>query len=177
MRGAAVERSRRDPDGRVWLRERSTADTTESRIDVVVNRRVRDSIPLELETRIELRVSGTAREVSLGPVLPAGLVPLELDERAVRRGSRATAVLRVQVSPGDWLVTRARAQPRPGRVARAGGRRARPWPETEIWVFEAEPSLRVVEVEGVPAVDPQQTTLPAEWRHLPGVRASCRRAR
>ena len=77
--GAAVERPRRDPDGRVWLRERSTPDSKESRIDVAVNRRVRDSIPLELETRIELRVSGTAREVSLGPVLPAGLVPLELD--------------------------------------------------------------------------------------------------
>ena len=42
-----------------------------------------------------------------------------------------------------------------------------PWPETEIWAFAADPSLRVVEVEGVPAVDPQQTTLPDSWRHFP----------
>ncbi len=34
-------------------------------------------------------------------------------------------------------------------------------------MFEARPSLRVVAVENVPAVDPGQTTLPPEWRGLP----------
>lgn len=163
--GAAVERPRRDPDGRVWLRERSTPDSKESRIDVAVNRRVRDSIPLELETRIELRVSGTAREVSLGPVLPAGLVPLELDSALPAR-LESDGRLRLQVSPGDWLVSvRARSVAPVESLGPAAA--APPWPETEIWVFEAEPRLRAVEVQGVPAVDPQQTTLPAEWRHLP----------
>ena len=44
------------------------------------------------------------------------------------------------------------------------------WPEEEVWVFEARPDLRMVEVEGGEAVDPQQTTLPADWRDLPAYR-------
>ncbi|HSK81093.1 MAG TPA: hypothetical protein VLQ45_31860, partial [Thermoanaerobaculia bacterium] len=37
-------------------------------------------------------------------------------------------------------------------------------------MFEARPSLRVADVEGVPAVDPQQTRLPEDWRALPAYR-------
>src|SRR5207237_6058829 len=43
-----------------------------------------------------------------------------------------------------------------------------PWKEgEEVWVFEAQPGLRVTTVEGVPPIDPQQTTLPREWKALP----------
>ncbi|MGH8408250.1 MAG: hypothetical protein ACRESL_22450, partial [Pseudomonas sp.] len=35
------------------------------------------------------------------------------------------------------------------------------------WVFDARPHLRLVTIEGVPAIDPQQTTLPDDWRSLP----------
>src|SRR5690606_24886444 len=41
------------------------------------------------------------------------------------------------------------------------------WPENEIWVFEAQSTHRTVLVEGAPAIDPAQTSLPDEWRHLP----------
>jgi hypothetical protein len=34
-------------------------------------------------------------------------------------------------------------------------------------VFQAEPAARIVEVTDVPAIDPQQTELPAEWRGFP----------
>lgn len=42
-----------------------------------------------------------------------------------------------------------------------------PFAATEIWAFQAAPSLRVVTIEGPPAIDPQQTTLPEAWRRLP----------
>ena len=44
------------------------------------------------------------------------------------------------------------------------------WPQEEIWVFEARPHLRQVEIEGVPAIDPQQTSLPDDWRAFPTYR-------
>jgi hypothetical protein len=163
--GAPLARPRRDPDGRVWLRARSDAETVESRLEVAVNRLVSDAIPLELETRIELRVSGAAREVTLGPVLPAGLVPISISSALPARLEH-DGRLRVQMSPGDWLVTlHARSLAPVDSLGPPAA--APPWPETEIWAFAAEPSLRVVEVEGVPAVDPQQTTLPEAWRHFP----------
>ena len=165
VNGATLERPRRDADGRVWLRAKSDADSVESRLDVAVNRLVSDAIPLELETRIELRVSGTAREVSLGPVLPPGLVPVSIASALPAR-LESDGRLRVQVSPGEWLVN-VRARSLAPVVSLGPPAAAAPWPETEVWAFAAEPSLRVVEIEGVPAVDPQQTTLPEEWRHLP----------
>src|SRR5207244_9346488 len=45
-----------------------------------------------------------------------------------------------------------------------------PWGAEEVWVFDARTDLRLVSVEGVPAVDPQQTELPEEWRQLPAYR-------
>src|SRR5690606_11126742 len=47
---------------------------------------------------------------------------------------------------------------------------AKPWPDQEIWVFAAEPRLRMVVGEGVPAVDPRQTDLPEDWKTLPAYR-------
>jgi hypothetical protein len=41
------------------------------------------------------------------------------------------------------------------------------WPEEEVWVFEAQPHLRQVTIDDVPPIDPQQTTLPKEWRSFP----------
>lgn len=165
VNGAPLERPRRDGNGRVWLQRKREADTAESRLDVAVNRLVDDSIPLELETRIELRVSGAAREITLGPVLPEGLVPLSLDSALPAR-LESDGRLRVQVRPGDWLVTlRARSLRPVGSLA--APKTEGPWADAEVWAFQAEPSLRIVEIEGVPAVDPQQTTLPEEWRQLP----------
>ena len=40
-------------------------------------------------------------------------------------------------------------------------------PGDEAWVFEARPELREVVVDGVPQIDPAQTTLPDEWKALP----------
>src|SRR4029077_18200928 len=43
-----------------------------------------------------------------------------------------------------------------------------PWREgEEVWVFEAKNDYRVVTVEGVASIDPQQTTLPDPWKALP----------
>src|SRR5262249_13447119 len=42
-----------------------------------------------------------------------------------------------------------------------------PWPDSEIWVFDARPSLRQILVEGVLSLDPYQTTLPGPWKSLP----------
>src|SRR5690606_33276223 len=42
-----------------------------------------------------------------------------------------------------------------------------PWPEQELWSFEAQNELRVVRIEGAPGVSPDQTDVPTEWRTLP----------
>ena len=48
-----------------------------------------------------------------------------------------------------------------------GTSKSKDWPESEIWVFEARPDLRVVEIEQLSAIDASQTNLPEDWRNLP----------
>jgi hypothetical protein len=42
-----------------------------------------------------------------------------------------------------------------------------PWSRDEVWVFKAFPALRQVTISGPAPIDPQQTTLPDEWKSLP----------
>jgi hypothetical protein len=174
LRGRNIELPDRDAPGRLWLERRSAPEAGEaSRIDVVVHRRVIDEIPLQLDTRIELRVAGRSREALLGSALPAGFVPMALDSPLPARID-PDGRLRVQLRPGNWTLTlharhdgpvEAIAPPTQGAKASPDGEAE--WDAEEVWVFDARPQLRIVEVSGAAPVDPNQTTLPAEWRQLP----------
>jgi hypothetical protein len=179
VRGTPVLRPERDDSGRVFLRGGRMMQTEEDRLDIRVERKVVDSVPLVLVTRIELAVAGKAREVLLGRALPDGFLPLSLSgplparleppEPAAPTMAFDRSRLRVQVRPGSWVIELAARHAGPATAITApvpGG----PWGSEEVWVFEAQPRLRLAEVEGVPAVDPQQTTLPEEWKSLPAYR-------
>ena len=73
-------------------------------LDIVVHRRVTDSVPLTITTRLELNVAGKSREVLLGKALPAGFVPLSLDAPIPAR-VESDSRLRVQVRPGTFVIT------------------------------------------------------------------------
>lgn len=163
--GEAVPFPTRDAAGRLWLRARTEGDASEARLDVDVVRLLSDDVPLTLTTRLDLRVAGRSREVLLGHALPAGFVPLALGSPLPAR-LEPDGRLRVQVRPGNWsLVLTARSDGPATTIARPSP--DGPWPEQEVWAFDARPSVRVVRVEGVAPVDPTQTMLPVEWRAYP----------
>lgn len=164
VRGTRLTMPSRDEDGRVWLQKAAT-EKEEEVLELTVHRKVQDEVPLQLSTRIELRVSGKSREVVLGRALPAGFIPLSLEGPLPAR-LEPDSRLRVQVRAGTFVLS---------LIARHEGpvkQLARPkadglWPEDEVWVWDARPSLRAVRVEGVPLIDPQQTTLLDAWKKLP----------
>jgi hypothetical protein len=171
----------RDAEGRLWLGRRAAGtegetEGEESRVEVEVHRRVADEVPLRLSSLVELTVSGPARELTLGPALPAGFVPLAL-AGALPARVEPDGRLRVQVRPGAFvLLLEARSEGPPAEIgppARPEGgaaNEAEPWDDEEVWVFDARPALRLVDVEGGTPVDPQQTRLPDEWKALPAWR-------
>jgi hypothetical protein len=170
--GAAVEFPERDELGRLWLRAvGDEAQAGERRIELELHRKVTDEVPLQLETRITLRVSGPAREEILGPVLPGGFLAFALESPLPVR-LEADGTLRAQVRPGSFELSLLARQVQ--TVTEDGAEvLAAPVPRDdavsaarEVWVFEARPELRLVTVAGVP-VDPQQTSLPGEWHQLP----------
>ncbi len=172
--GAPVPFPRRDQDGRLWLRDGGAGAAParpESRVEVDVHRRLHDAVPILLETVITLRVSGEAREETLGIALPAKFVPLRLTGGVPARLD-PDGRLRVQLRPGEWQLSldarldgRAEAFGPPQQPKGAKG-----WDPVEIWTVALAPELRLVDVEGAPMVDPSQTEMPGEWRHLPAYR-------
>lgn len=156
----------RDAEGRVFLGRKAEDSAEENTVDVSVHRKLTDDTPLGLTTRLTLAVSGKSRELLLGRSQPAGFEPLAVTSELPLRFD-TDGRLRVQARPGTWTV-----EIRSRRVLR-GPSITRPRPEglwkegDEAWVFEARPELRVVTVEGVPAIDPAQTTLPTPWKSLP----------
>ncbi|MGH7813303.1 MAG: hypothetical protein ACREQI_04790 [Candidatus Binataceae bacterium] len=162
--GAPVDFPTRESGGQLWLR-RSTTQAAPEGLEAQVQRRVVDSIPLLLVTRIELNVSGKDREVTLGKALPAGFVPIGLESPLPAR-VESDGLLRVQLRPGTWTIKLTARHAGPVNSLSMPGSGA-PWPAQEIWAFEARNNLRLVSVEGVPAVNPSQTPLPAEWRQFP----------
>jgi len=169
LRGKPVAFPNRDAQGQLWLQKRARPEAAaESRIAVDVHRRAADEIPLLLSTRVQLDVSGPSREIVLGRALPEGFVPLSLVGPLPARLD-PDGRLRVQARPGTWhLSIEARHEgPLSELVLPAQDDEVAPWDPSEVWVFDARPNLRVVTVEdGIP-VDPGQTALPGDWRHLP----------
>jgi hypothetical protein len=155
--------------GRLFLQRSRTARTEEDRLQTAVERRLVDDVPFEVVTRIELSVSGREREVVLGSPLLPGFLPLSLGSPLPAR-LEPDGRLRIQVRPGAWTVEVA-ARHAGGPVTALGlPPPSGPWAGEEIWVFDARPRLRLVDVAGAPAVDPQQTRLPEDWKRLPAYR-------
>ncbi|HEY7639367.1 MAG TPA: hypothetical protein VH814_06550 [Steroidobacteraceae bacterium] len=153
--------------GRLWLGAVRTV-TVPRALQVQVYRLLEDGIPLSLVTRLQLKVSGDAREEVLARVLPDGFVPTassgELPMRFEPDGR-----LRVQVRSGEHLLTiAARATPAADPIAVPQGEG--PWAEEEIWSYRSNDRLRITALEGAPPIDPIQAGVPEDWRGMSAFR-------
>jgi hypothetical protein len=162
--GNIVAPVRRDGDELTLGRAAVAAPEADS-MQLRVYRRLADGVPAMLTTRIEIAVSGQAREEVIGPALPEGFAPLALESAWPARLD-ADGRLRVRVQPGsNSVVLDARAiAPLATATARVP---PTPWPQQEIWSYAAAPQLRVSVAGGALAVDPVQAQVPREWAQLP----------
>ena len=154
----------RDEENRLWLQRKQDTEG-EEQAQVRVYRKITDGVPVTVETRLRLEVSGKNREITLGRALLGELIPQEL-ESPLPTALAQDGSLKVQARAGTWEITFVARHPGPVKTLTlppAQGLSA----EEEIWVFQASPLIRTASIEEAPSVDPQQTTLPAEWRTLP----------
>ncbi|MDR1075484.1 MAG: hypothetical protein LBL59_04055 [Xanthomonadaceae bacterium] len=146
------------------LGETATAQREVDALAIRIYRQLGDGLPATLETRLQFNVTGSARELILGPALPR-------DFTATRLGGDLPARLendgrlRVQLRPGQWtLALDARAT---GILSRIDLQPASAlWPAQEVWSYADAPDLRSTRVEGTPT-DAAQAGVPTEWQGLP----------
>lgn len=160
-----------DSEGRLWLQAVAREEEkVENRLALQSFRFIEDQIPLAETLYLLLDVSGSARELILGPVLQTDtVVPVSLSSPLPAR-LEADGRLRVQVRPGQWNLTLTTRHSGPVSDLHFSRPQDDYWPEEEIWAFASRPDLRVVEIGGVPAIDPLQTSLPEKWRSYPAYR-------
>ena len=154
---------RRNDDGDVWLRGLGgEGSDEEGHLGVEVFRKLEDGVPFTITTRIGIRASGEARELSLGNVLLAGMTPTEIQSGlASRLDSEGNLV--VQVRAGSYAITVVARAGTPPEVLNAP-EQAEPWPDREVWVWHPDETMRQVEISGAPNIDAARTNLPEEWR-------------
>ncbi len=161
--GGAVTRIERNGD-QLTLGEAAATQRAADALSLRVYRRLADGLPATLETQLQFNVTGSAREQSLGPVLPEGFVATALSGDLPARLEN-DGQLRVQLRPGQWTVTLAARSVAPlGKVALKLP--AAPWPRQEIWSYDDDSALRNTRVEGN-ATDAAQAGVPGEWSELP----------
>lgn len=159
-----------DAARRLWLRNPQEAGAVSvkgdaDRMTMDVYRKVTDSIPLMVETHVTLNVAGKPREEVLKGMLPDGFTPMAMETSLPSR-LEADGTLRLLVRPGRWDVRVTSYHVKPLDALQLP--KALPGKSTqEIWAFEGQSALRVVQVEGVEAIDPSQTEMPGHWRNLP----------
>jgi hypothetical protein len=156
-------------DNAIWL-GRHRGPEVAQQMDVEVYRLLSDGIPLRLDTRIVLRITGDPREETLPSVLPGhfeatalhGPLPAHLGPD----GS-----LRLQARAGNWTVLiAARAPESLAEISLPAAQGS--WPKLEIWSYRSNDRLRVAGIEGVEGVDPAQANVPPDWRTLPSYRVA-----
>lgn len=161
--------SRPERNGRsIWLGEREQEKKVEDGLQVQVYRMVADDVPTRLTTLLQLEVSGSVREELIGPVLPAGFIPLAIESELPTR-LESDGNLRLQVRPGSWeLEITARATGVLGELTLPDPETN--LPTTEIWSYASNDKLRVTVPEGLTPIDPLQVNVPDDWQGLPGFR-------
>ena len=156
--------------GQLWLQSQEQQERAEdsNSLDVQVFRLVEDGLPQKVTTQINLTISGKTREIRLEDVLPEGFTALRLTSQLPAKLNDDDS-LQVQLRPGRWTISiQARSDQEINPIILQ--EHAEPWPEQEVWVFQARQDLRQVELTGLTRIDPRQTRLPPQWQQLPAFR-------
>ena len=177
VKGIDVPRPNLTEDGLLWLQSKTQASQAEDSLDVRIHRQMEDDIPFVMTTAIDLDVAGKTREIVFAPLLPEKFVPIAIDS-PLPAHLEDDGRLKIQVRSGHWQIRlKARHEGPVSAITLpklpetpAGEVASNEALAQEVWAFAPHNDLRLATIEGVTPVDPQQTTLPDEWKRLAAYR-------
>ncbi len=166
--GKKIDFPRLDKNGRLWLKhgqDKLEEQKRENLCDVQVHRLIKDSIPLQVITNLDLYISGKHRKVNIGKIGIKDFIPVKLVSQLPVKIEQDGSLL-IQVKPGKWRV---KVFMRHKGIAKtlSQGSMGSFKTDKEIWSFEPHNHLRIVDIKGPAQIDPQQTTMPEEWKSFP----------
>ncbi|MCP4392900.1 MAG: hypothetical protein GY804_01310 [Alphaproteobacteria bacterium] len=160
-----------DSSSNIWIRKRARTAVNIKRnmatdhLDIKVFRHIKDTIPTNVTTYLQLNVSGQHREITLDGALLDGFTPMELSSPLQSRLEK-NGKLRVQIKPGQWTI-QIKSRTNKPFVSLQFVKKDKQWPNSEIWTFEAQSNIRDVEIENVISIDPTQINMPNFLKRYP----------
>ena len=165
--GQPVARLMRTGEG-VFLGEAQPDSPERNAVRTEIYRLIEDNVPTGLTTVLFVDVSGEVREELIGPLLPAGFVPLAIDADLPAR-FESDGKLRLQARPGEWRIeVEARADDALDAIGLEPGEEN--LPDSEIWSYRPNVRQRVTQAEGPAAVQPEQVGVPGDWQQFAAFR-------
>jgi hypothetical protein len=152
---------RRSGDSAI-LEDKAVAKKSASQ-SLSVFRRITDDSPLKIETLLRLQVSGGARSVNIGNVLPLGAKLLDVNSSLVYQINSAEE-LSVQLVPGEHEVRLLALLEQPVSEIKFRSPKLDWYPTAELVAWSPQQLFRTVELAGAVPIDPAATELPEEWK-------------
>ncbi len=150
-------------------RDSTTAAVKKSNsLDIEVFRKLTDGVPMTLETRVVMTVSGEPREVQTGQLAWPGTALMRIDSPLPARVEN-NGDLRVQLTAGRHTITTLSRFLRPVEQL-AATQHGAPWPVVEYLSFAADSNLRQLKLSGTTGIDTSQAPIPEDWKNLPAWR-------
>jgi hypothetical protein len=172
VNGTPQPRIGRPQPDRIWVGRQATEgpQAEADRLSLSVFRKLTDGVPMDVTTVYRIEVAGAQREVKLPAPLLDGFTPTQVDSQLPLRLD-PDGTFQLQVRPGLWDVTvTGRSHAAVDKLVAPVFAREAHWPASEIWVFDARPAIRLVELSGAPSIDPTQVPLPQGWGGMPTFR-------
>jgi len=165
--GELVPLPRATRSGQLSLQEKREPQITEQDgLRIVVFRKLLDEAPFIVQTRINLTVTGSQRNLSLGRIIPVESTLIGV-ESGLSYELQEDYALVLHLESGRHSVELISAYDTPPETLQVSTGSSEEWPDQEVWVWQGNNQVRNVTLEGAPQIDPNRTELPVEWRSLP----------
>jgi len=151
-----------EDDGSLRLGAASAGSTAANSVEIEVNRRLQDGVPMRVTTHIAVRVAGASRELALGAIDLAGATPVHLEGDLPARLDPALGLV-VQARPGTFSLRLESVLPAGAASIAVPSGSAPGWPDRETWLVVPDEGVRAAVFAGLVSVDPSRVSLPAEW--------------
>ncbi len=145
----------------VRIKQKKTGQAHDS-LSVSIFRRIKDDSPLFITTLLRLNVSGRARSVPLGRILPEQAVPIAVNSVLAFHLS-THGDLSLQLLPGQYDITVDAVIPQPVSSIKLSAAPSSLLPQEELWSWVSNPLFRSVKLSGATSVGAQVTQVPQEW--------------
>jgi hypothetical protein len=133
-------------------------------LDWGIYRRIEDGSPINVQTVIQLRVSGRARSHEFGVVLPDGAVPVSFVSPLPSHIDES-GKLSVQLTPGSYTLKIDSQIGQPVAAIKLPNRQGKIWPSREIISWYPQPNFRTVDISGGTPIFTELRDMPNEWKN------------